>query len=141
MPDKNIILYLTKISKEYISPDGSSRIPVLKDISLSAKTGDSIAIVGPSGSGKSTLLNIIGALDKPDSGEVTLGNDKFSELNEKQLAEIRNRKIGFVFQQHHLLPQCTVIENVLVPTLVGAGTADAYDRARVLLERVGLGGR
>src|SRR5262249_54855768 len=106
---------------------------------------ESIAIVGPSGSGKSTLLNIIGALDRPDSGRVVLAGRDLSTLSEPELAAVRSREMGFIFQLHHLLPQCTVLENVLIPTLAIAGRPGAEpraeapeDRARRLLKRVGL---
>src|ERR1039457_5395565 len=113
---------LNKISKYY---DNEARVTnarqlrqqVLDDISLSIKSGDSIAIIGPSGSGKSTLLNIIGTLDTPSSGTVTFNGTDITSLEEAALAKIRNRNIGFVFQQHHLLPQLTLIENVLVPLI------------------------
>jgi ABC-type lipoprotein export system ATPase subunit len=108
------------------------------------RSGDSLAIVGPSGSGKSTLLNIIGALDRPSSGKVLLDGKDITQLNDNQLAEIRNQEIGFIFQLHHLLPQCTTLENVLIPTIVNKnhsnkGEIEKY--AKVLLERVGLAER
>jgi ABC-type lipoprotein export system ATPase subunit len=134
------ILRLSDISKRYAAPTGDAPW-VLANIDLDVAAGESLAVVGPSGSGKSTLLNIIGALDRPTSGRVLLAGQDLTELDEKQLARVRNRQIGFVFQLHHLLPQCTVLENVLVPTLAGPpdGPADrAEQRARRLLERVGL---
>ena len=97
-------------------------VSVLNAVSLEVTRGETLAIVGPSGSGKSTLLQIIGTLDRPTSGEVLLNGKNLAALDDLQLAEVRNRQIGFVFQAHYLLPQCTVIENVLVPTL--ARTAD-----------------
>ncbi len=100
--------------------------------------------MGPSGSGKSTLLNIIGTLDRPTRGQVLLEGQDLALLDESALAAVRNRRIGFIFQAHHLLPQCTVLENVLVPTLVCADAPlrqSAPERARRLLERVGLGPR
>src|SRR5512134_1163976 len=103
--------------------------------------GEAAAIMGPSGSGKSTLLYILGALDRPTSGTVTLGGDDPFTLEPNALAAFRNRRIGFVFQDHALLPQCSVLENVLVPTLVGANDAEAPSRAKALLDRVGLGSR
>jgi ABC-type lipoprotein export system ATPase subunit len=114
---------------------------VLKDITLQIEPGESLVIVGPSGSGKSTLLNIIGALDRPTSGKVLFDGNDLAALSEEQLAEIRNQHIGFVFQLHHLLPQCTVLENVLIPTLVNKFSRRRHgdDRRAVdLLERVGL---
>jgi lipoprotein-releasing system ATP-binding protein len=103
--------------------------------------GEAAAIMGPSGSGKSTLLYILGALDRPTSGTVTLGGEDPFTLDGTALAAYRNRRIGFVFQDHALLPQCSLLENVLLPTLVGAADADAPARARHLLDRVGLGSR
>ncbi len=117
---------------------------VLDGISLTIEQGESAAIAGPSGSGKSTLLNIIGTLDGPTRGRVFLRDQDLAQLNELQLAGVRNRQIGFIFQAHHLLPQCTVLENVLVPTLASDESAQrksAPERARRLLDRVGLGGR
>lgn len=123
-------------------PTATQSLQVLRDVSLSLQSGDSVAIVGPSGSGKSTLLHILGTLDRPDSGRVTIdGQDPFV-LSEVELARFRNRRIGFVFQDHHLLPQLTVIENVLVPTLaVGKPGDDDIDRAEALIVSVGLGDR
>jgi ABC-type lipoprotein export system ATPase subunit len=103
-----------------------------------------MAVVGPSGSGKSTLLNIIGTLDQPNQGQVLLSGEDVSHLDEATLAAVRNRRIGFVFQAHHLLPHCTVLENVLVPTLPIKDAAErraAEPRALKLLDRVGLAGR
>src|SRR5207244_2853768 len=110
---------------------------------LEVARGESLAIVGPSGSGKSTVLNIIGTLDRPTAGQVLLDGKDLSQLDEVQLAAIRNQQIGFVFQSHYLLPQCSVLENVLVPTLVSkaASRNGAEERAKKLLERVGLGQR
>jgi ABC-type lipoprotein export system ATPase subunit len=119
---------------------GAAGVCVLRDITLKVEDGQSIVIVGPSGSGKSTLLNIIGALDRPTSGEVLLDGRDFAKLDETELARIRNREIGFVFQLHHLLPQCTVLENVLVPTLAYKNRIlrEVRERAVNLLQRVGL---
>lgn len=111
---------------------------MLSGISLSLSRGEAAAIMGPSGSGKSTLLHILGALDPPSEGSVHLDGVNPFELNEKALARFRNHKIGFVFQDHCLLPQCSVLENVLVPTLVAEDSNQNYERARVLLEQVGL---
>ena len=133
---------LIDICKTYDSPTGQEGLCVLKDISLKIEDGRAVTIVGPSGSGKSTLLNIIGALDRPTSGRVLLDGKDLTEAGEGELARIRNTKIGFVFQMHHLLPQCTVLENVLIPTLAGNTGGDrdqAHKRAGKLLERVGLG--
>jgi len=111
------MLELIDVTKSYQSPAGNAGVCVLKGITLRMMPGQSLVIVGPSGSGKSTLLNIIGALDRPTSGKVLFDGNDLAELSEEQLAEIRNQHIGFVFQLHHLLPQCTVLENVLIPTL------------------------
>jgi lipoprotein-releasing system ATP-binding protein len=116
----------------------------LRDVSLEIGRGESVAIVGPSGSGKSTLLNIMGTLDRPSSGQVLLDGRELNQLDDIQLAAVRNREIGFIFQSHHLLPQCTVLENVLVPTLANKDAAlrnGALERAKRLLEKVGLGAR
>jgi lipoprotein-releasing system ATP-binding protein len=111
-------------------------------VNLTLKTGDSVSIVGPSGSGKSTLLYILGALEPPTSGTVTLDGKNPYALDDRGLAAFRNLQVGFVFQDHHLLPQCTVLENVLVPTLMSANPdGSPIDRARDLLDRVGLAPR
>src|SRR5262245_51326202 len=111
------LLALIDVSKSYAATDATEATPVLRDINLQIAQGEAIAIVGPSGSGKSTLLNIIGTLDRPDCGRVLLGDRDLTTLNERELAAVRCREIGLIFQLHHLLPQCTVLENVLVPTL------------------------
>jgi len=134
------MLKLEHVSKTYPAPAGQS-LQVLKDVNLAVMPGQSVAIVGPSGSGKSTLLNIIGALDSPAGGKVLLEGRDLAALDEKARSEIRNRKIGFVFQQHHLLPQCSVLENVLVPALVAPGARGAERRALSLLAEVDLSGR
>ncbi|MBX9581996.1 MAG: ABC transporter ATP-binding protein [Gemmataceae bacterium] len=128
------------LSKDY--PTRSGPLPILRGVDLDLGRGDALAVMGPSGSGKSTLLHILGTLDRPTAGSVTLdGTDPFS-LPEAELAAFRNRRIGFVFQDHHLLPQCSVLENVLIPTLVSrAGVDETEPYARKLLDRVGLGGR
>jgi lipoprotein-releasing system ATP-binding protein len=139
------MLIAKDIRKSYPTPRGP--LEILSGISLTLSRGDAIAITGPSGSGKSTLLYILGALEPPSSGTVTLDNSNPFDLNERQQAAFRNRHIGFVFQDHSLLPQCSVLENVLAPTLAAArnGTAsdpeDAERRARQLLQEVGLGDR
>jgi lipoprotein-releasing system ATP-binding protein len=133
------MLSVANLTKDYSTPAGPLRI--LEDVSFSLSPGEAAAIMGPSGSGKSTLLYILGALDRPTSGTLTLGGDNPASLGADALAAFRNRRIGFVFQDHALLPQCSVIENVLIPTLVGASDGDAPARARTLLERVGLGAR
>lgn len=124
------------LSKSYTTPAGE--LAVLRDVSLSLEPGDAACVMGPSGSGKSTLLYILGGLEPPTSGRVRLdGVDPYA-LNPDALAAFRNRDFGFVLQDHCLLPQCTVLENVLVPTLVGDADAAASDRARTLLGEVGL---
>ena len=137
--DNAVVLRLENVYKQYESED-SSPVKVLKGISLTVKRGNSIAIVGPSGCGKSTLLNILGSLDSPTSGNIQLDGQELANLSEPELATVRNQKIGFIFQSHHLLPQCSVLENVLVPTLAEKGKAsfDAIERAKQLLERSGL---
>ena len=134
------ILKLKSVTKLYGASD-ADQVEVLRGVDLCIDCGDSVAIVGPSGSGKSTLLNIMGTLDSPTAGTVLLDGEDVSVLNEKALALVRNRKIGFVFQLHHLLPQCTVMENVLVPTLVGVTNKNVNERALRLLDRVGLSHR
>ncbi|MSR42781.1 MAG: ABC transporter ATP-binding protein [Pedosphaera sp.] len=140
----NPLLQLSNITKHYAGPGGAAPLPVLRGVSFGIARGETVAIVGPSGSGKSTLLNILGTLDRPSSGTVTLDDRDITALDESELAAVRNREIGFVFQAHHLLPQCTVLENVLVPTLAGGDTASratAWDYAKKLLARVGLADR
>lgn len=133
----NAILTLQDVTKEY--PDSPEPLRVLSGISLEVMPGDSVAIVGPSGCGKSTLLNIMGTLDRPTSGRVVFKARDLGGLSESERAGLRNAEIGFVFQMHHLLPQCSVLENVLVPTLISK--SDATARAKELLERVGLSER
>ena len=137
--DNAVVLRLENVYKQYESED-CSPVKVLKGISLTVKRGNSIAIVGPSGCGKSTLLNILGSLDSPTSGNIQLDGQELANLSEPELATVRNQKIGFIFQSHHLLPQCSVLENVLVPTLAEKGKAsfDAIERAKQLLKRSGL---
>ncbi len=134
------LLKISGLRKAYKTP--AEDLVVLDGISLELSRGESLAVTGPSGSGKSTLLHILGTLDSPSSGSVEIdGQDPF-RLKERELAAFRNQRIGFVFQDHHLLPQLSALENVLVPALVGAGvTTEIEAWARTLLERVGLGGR
>ena len=153
MPSPEPLLKLANVTKRYESPEKAESLAVLRDISLEITGGESLAIVGPSGSGKSTLLHIMGTLDCPTSGQVWLGGRDISQLNEEELAALRNQQIGFVFQAHYLLPQCTVLENVLVPTLAkpattkdsetnpGLPSESAESRATRLLARVGLAER
>src|SRR5947208_2672673 len=119
------LLKLQNVSKNYRVAEGSALVMVLRDVSLEVEAGESLSIIGPSGSGKSTLLNIIGTLDRADSGRVWLGEKDLSTQDECALAAIRNREIGFIFQAHHLLAHCTVWENVLVPTLAEKHSAMA----------------
>ena len=139
-----MFLELKNVEKKYEIPSGKGYITVLKDISLQVNPGEMIAIVGPSGSGKSTLLNIMGALDRPTSGEVIFLEESLAGCDDTKLSRIRSREIGFVFQLHHLLPQCTALENVLIPTIPFGSreeSVDVMDRAKKLLERIGLGKR
>jgi lipoprotein-releasing system ATP-binding protein len=134
-----VSLEARNVSKTYASPAGP--LQVLADVSLTLGRGASAAVMGPSGSGKSSLLYILGALESPTSGTVRVAGQNPYELAPDALAAFRNRQVGFVFQDHCLLPQCTVLENVLVPTLVGDRDGAAPERARALLDRVGLGPR
>jgi lipoprotein-releasing system ATP-binding protein len=133
-------LAVEHLGKDY--PTRSGPLTVLRDVNLALQRGEAVAVMGPSGSGKSTLLHILGTLDTPSAGTVRLdGRDPFA-LAERDLADFRNRHVGFVFQDHHLLPQCSVLENVLVPTLVARDDREAVKaRARELLDRVGLAER
>ena len=135
------MLELIDVGNTYESPAETGDVCVLKDITLKLNEGESLVVVGPSGSGKSTLLNIIGALDRPTRGRVLFDGRNLADLDESELARIRNQQIGFVFQLHHLLPQCTVLENVLVPMLADkkrSSMKEIRDRAEYLLQRVGL---
>lgn len=133
------MLKVDNVSKEYPSPRGT--LSIVSDVSLSLSRGDAVSIMGPSGSGKSTLLYMMGALEPPSRGTITLDGQNPFDLNAKALAAFRNKEIGFVFQDHCLLPQCSVIENVLTPTIVSVNSADSENRARALLEQVGLADR
>ena len=136
-----MLLELDNIYKKYDVPSGKAPLTVLSNISLHIERGETIAVVGPSGSGKSTLLNIMGALDKPTSGSVIFDGKNLAEMSENELAYIRNTEIGFIFQLHHLLPQCTVLENVLIPTIPQnkkRSNRELQNRAKKLLGEVGL---
>ncbi len=140
MPEEPL-LSLREVSRSFPLEGASRTIEVLRDISLDIHAGQTLAIMGPSGSGKSTLLNLMGALDQPSSGSIILNGRDLTTLTGKDLDSIRNSRFGFVFQSHYLLPQCTVIENVLIPTLADgrrASTPEDEKRAVDLLERVGL---
>ena len=135
------MLIASNLTKAFQTPQGS--LSIMNNVSLSLSRGDAAAIMGPSGSGKSTLLYILGALDPPSSGTVTLDDQNLYELSEKDVAAFRNQQVGFVFQDHSLLPQCSVLENVLIPTLIGheKSPVEYQTRARELLDKVDLGHR
>jgi lipoprotein-releasing system ATP-binding protein len=137
--EEAFVLKVDKVSKEYPAPSGA--LKVVSDVSLELAQGDAVSIMGPSGSGKSTLLYLMGALETPTSGTITLNGQNPFQLKEKELAAFRNQQIGFIFQDHCLLPQCSVIENVLTPTLVSQNGDDDFERSRALLEKVGLSDR
>jgi len=133
-------LVVEQLVKDYPTPEGV--LSILRGIDLAMERGDALAITGPSGSGKSTLLYILGGLDTPTAGQVTLAGQRPFDLNERDQARFRNTQVGFIFQDHHLLPQCSVLENVLIPLLAGKGAdAAAEARAKGLLQRVGLADR
>lgn len=134
-----MLLSLKDISKGYGTSGEKARRLVLDDISLEVQEGEKLAILGPSGSGKTTLLNLIGGLDHPDTGSLVFNGKDISSYSQGEMDGYRNRNIGFVFQFHHLLPQCTLLENVLIPTLVSdRGRDENYERARSLMSRVGI---
>ena len=140
--DNRAGLRVENLSKQYATP--AEPLVILNDVSIALDPGEALAIMGPSGSGKSSLLYILGALERPTSGSVLVDGEDPFRLDPKALAAFRNRKVGFIFQDHHLLPQCTALENVLIPTLAeGSGTeaAEGEQRARRLLDRVGLSAR
>ncbi len=133
-------LVVQEITKEF--PTRAEPLVILRGVSFQLEQGQNLAVLGPSGSGKSSLLHILGTLDQPTGGTVTLAGVNPFTLDEQKTAEFRNRRIGFIFQDHHLLPQCSVLENVLLPTLAnGRATSPAIDRAKKLLDRVGLSSR
>ena len=136
-----MLLELQQVKKTYAAPAGGATVDVLKGVSLQLAAGEALAIIGPSGSGQSTLLYIMGTLDRPTSGRVLLDGRDLQDLDVTELAAVRNRQLGFVFQAHYLLPQCTLLENVLLPTLTAPAelhTPAAIQRAGRLLARVGL---
>ena len=137
------LLELESVVKSYPGPAEAARVVILRQASLGILRGESVAILGPSGSGKSTILNLLGGLDRPDSGPVRFAGRELGTLSEPELAAFRNRSVGFVFQHHHLLPHATVLENVLIPALAtGQPISDAVRaRAEQLLDRVGLRAR
>ncbi len=140
MTETPVDLKVTNLKKSFATQAGE--LTILNNVNLAMQRGHAVSITGPSGSGKSTLLYIIGTLDQPTSGSVEiLGQNPF-DRPEKAMANFRNESIGFIFQDHHLLPQCSVLENVLIPALAGVGVGNATeDRAKTLLDRVGLGER
>lgn len=133
------MLEAKNLSKSYPTPKGP--LTILNGVTLSLASGDAISIIGPSGTGKSTLLYILGALEPPTSGEVSLDGRNPFTLSDKAVSAFRNREVGFVFQDHCLLPQCTVLENVLIPTLVATEKSGVEQRAKHLLDQVGLSHR
>ena len=134
-----MLLTLKNITKGYGEAGSPSHRTVLEDLSLEVESGERIAILGPSGSGKTTLLNLIGGLDHPDSGSIRFMGEDITAFSTARMDRYRNRNIGFVFQFHHLLPQCTLFENVLIPTLVDRGNRKGTgERAESLMKRVGI---
>ncbi len=134
-----MLLSLKDITKAYGVAGDRARRLVLDSISLEVEEGEKVAILGPSGSGKTTLLNLIGGLDFPDSGSLAFKGKEITSFSSGEMDSYRNQNIGFVFQFHHLLPQCTLLENVLIPTLVSKeGQEENYERARELMSRVGI---
>lgn len=135
-----MLLQLRDVTKTYRAIDGGDQVPVLSGVTLEVAEKETVAVVGPSGSGKSTILNIVGALDRADSGSVLVDGKDIEKLEGDAAAAYRNATVGFIFQLHHLLPQCTVLENVLVPTLArkDRDKAGLLQRAEELLEAVGL---
>lgn len=130
------MIVATGINKSYDS------LRVLKDVSLDIRQGEIVSIVGPSGAGKTTLLQILGSLDRPDTGTVKYGNDNIFDMNDSRLARFRNRNIGFVFQFHQLLPEFSLLENVMMPALIGGASRDAAaTRATELIDYLGLSQR
>ncbi|MCW0482177.1 ABC transporter ATP-binding protein [Gaoshiqia sediminis] len=134
------MLEVKALTKSFLSGSGEKRI-ILDQLELTVREGESVAIVGPSGSGKTTLLNMLGALDKPESGEILLDSEPVFNKNEKELAEFRNRSIGFVFQLHHLLPQLNLEENVLLPVMAQQKKVNEnqQERADMLIKKLGIG--
>jgi lipoprotein-releasing system ATP-binding protein len=133
----NVILKSSQLYRSY--NDGTSKIDVLKDINIAIAKGDRVAIIGPSGSGKSTLMHLLGGLDKPSQGEVWIDETNWNTINEKQRCQLRNKKLGFVYQFHHLLPEFSALENVAMPLLLsGMSVAQAEQKSAEILEQVGL---
>ncbi len=142
MSEPNGQLVVENLYKDYPTP--GEPLVVIRDVSFSLQRGQALAVMGPSGSGKSTLLYILGALEPPTRGTITLDGANPFKAGEADLAAFRNRQVGFVFQDHHLLPQCSALENVLIPTMAPGSALsgdEAEARARQLLDRVGLSAR
>ncbi|MFQ5501304.1 MAG: ABC transporter ATP-binding protein [Phycisphaerae bacterium] len=135
----DVTLQASDLRMDY--PTGGGDLSVLRGVSLELRAGEAAVIMGPSGSGKSTLLNILGTLERPTGGTVSIDGHNPFDVAEPDLADFRNQAIGFIFQEHHLLPHCSVMENVLIPTFAGHQQEDSAPRARALLERVGLSDR
>ena len=136
----NWVIDCQKVCKTY--QDGGLNVDVLHDLTLQIQAGESVGIIGSSGSGKSTLLHLLGGLDEPSSGSITLMGQEIAKLSQAKLGQLRNQYLGFVYQFHHLLAEFTALENVMMPLLIGgAPKAEARDRAAAMLERVGLGER
>lgn len=134
---QDVVLRCENLSRVY--DDGDRSVAVLSNVELSLLAGEKIAIVGASGSGKSTLLNLLGGLDRPSQGRVLMGNDDLAKLNERSLCQLRNQRLGFVYQFHHLLPEFDARENVAMPLLIGGvARRDANQRADAILQRVGM---
>lgn len=140
MDARGLMIKLESVTKAFKTPGGRNRLEILRGLDMSIAGGETVALVGPSGCGKSTLLNIIGGLDIADSGLVEVGGQDLAKLTPANLAQFRNRTVGFLFQNHHLLPQCSVLENALIPALAFSSRPDAKtsSRASELLEKVGL---
>ena len=130
------MLSLQSVSKQYEAAEET--VSILEGVDLSLSSADAVAVTGPSGSGKSTLLYMVGLLEQPTAGTILLEGKDIWSLNATEQSRVRNQQIGFIFQDHHLLPQCTVLENVLIPTLAGSSCDNPNERARELLKRVGL---
>jgi|ERR1035437_2597100 lipoprotein-releasing system ATP-binding protein len=134
------ILNARDIRKSFIT--GKSQLNVLKDINIEVNRGELVMLIGASGAGKSTLLSILGGLSRPTQGKVLISNEDIYALNDDKLADLRNRRMGFVFQFHHLLPEFTALENVMIPALMaGTGRNEASEKAKKILITIGLGGR
>lgn len=139
--DENIILQAKNLTKRY-NVSGRVDVEVFHDLNLHVKRGELVALTGPSGSGKSTLLHLLGTLDRPTSGEILIDGENVATLKDKALSDFRNRRIGFIFQFHHLLPEFTALENVAIPAIIsGEDFKEVRDRARNLLDEVGLASR